>query len=224
MRRAVSESDTKRVAGESKPDRESAEWLRSLAGAGPPRDQAVARLHELLLKVARAEVNRRRARLGLSGPELDDIAHQAAADAVVAIMAKLGQFRGESRFTTWAYRFAILEVSTKIGRHFWRHPTLPMDAEDWERVPDHFGLDPTREAEWHDLIAALRRVVDEVLSERQRRIFVAIVIAGVPVEALAAELGTNRNAIYKTMFDARRKIRARLAADGYVEAQRTRHT
>ena len=223
MRRAVSRPDVDHAGGESRPDRESAEWLRALAGAGPSKDAAVARLHALLLKVARAEVNRRRARLGLSGPELDDIAHQAAADALVAITAKLGQFRGESRFTTWAYRFVILEVSTKIGRHFWRRPTVPMDAEDWERLPDRFGLDPAREAEWHDLIAALHRVVDEVLTEHQRRIFVAILIAGVPIEALAAELGTNRNAIYKTMFDARRKIRAELAADGYLHPQTARH-
>ena len=223
MPRAVSESDSKCVAGESISDSESAEWLRSLAGVGPPRDQAAARLHELLLKVARGEVNRRRARLGLSGPELDDIAHQAAADALMAITAKLGQFRGESRFTTWAYRFVILEVSTKLGRHFWRRPTVPMDAEDWERLPDHFGLDPAREAEWHDLIAALHRAVDEVLSERQRRIFVAIFIAGVLVEALAAALDTNRNALYKTMFDARRKIRAELAAEGYLDPRTARH-
>jgi RNA polymerase sigma-70 factor (ECF subfamily) len=205
-------------------DRESADWVCSLAGAGPPRDRAVARLHVLLLEVARREVNRRRAWLSLSGPEIDDIAYQAAADALMAVTAKLGQFRGESRFTTWAYRFVILEVSTKTGRHFWRHPTVPMDAEDWERLPDRFGLDPSREAEWHDLVAALRRAVDEVLSARQRRIFVAIVLAGVPVEAVAAELDTNRNAIYKTMFDARRKMRAKLAADGYLDLLPARHS
>ena len=74
-----------------------------------------------------------------------------------------------------------------------------------------------------DLLAALRRAVDEVLSERQRRIFVAIVLAGVPVEAVAAELDTNRNAIYKTMFDARRKIRAELAAEGYLDPRTARH-
>ena len=223
MRSTVFESDSECVAGNTTSDRESAEWLRSLAATGPPRDQAVARLHELLLKVARGEVNRRRAWLGLSGPELDDIAHQAAADALMAITAKLCQFRGESRFTTWAYRFVILEVSTKIGRHFWGHRAVPMDAEDWERLPDRFGLDPAKQAEWHDLVVAIRRVVDEVLSEHQRRIFVATVIAGVPVEALAAELDTNRNAIYKTMFDARRKIRAELAADGYLDPQTGRH-
>ncbi|HEY4450397.1 MAG TPA: sigma-70 family RNA polymerase sigma factor [Solirubrobacteraceae bacterium] len=208
-----------RTPTDEQPDRESTEWLRSLASAGPLKEAAVARLHELLLKAARSEVNRRRSRLGLAGPELDDIAHQAAADALMAITAKLGEFRGESRFTTWAYKFVILEVSTKIGRHFWRRRTVAMDAEDWERLPDRFGLDPAAKAEWHDLLAALRRAVDDVLSAHQRRIFVAIVIAGVPVDALALELATNRNAIYKTMFDARRKIRAELAANGYLDTQ-----
>lgn len=204
-------------------DRESAEWLRGLGATGAPKDAAVTELHALLLRIARAEVNRRRARLQLSGPELDDLAHQAAADALMAITSKLDQFRGESQFTTWAYKFVVLEVSTKIGRHFWRHPTVAMDTEDWERLPDRFGLDPARESEWHDLIAAVRRAVDDVLTEHQRRIFIAIVMAGVPLDTVALALGTNRNAIYKNMFDARRKIRARLAADGYLETQTARH-
>jgi RNA polymerase sigma-70 factor (ECF subfamily) len=137
----------------------------------------------------------------------------------MAITAKLHEFRGESRFTTWAYKFVILEVSTKVGRHFWRHPSVAMDAEDWERLPDRFGLDPARESEGRELLAALRRAVDEVLTERQRRIFVAIVLAGVPADTLAIDLDTNRNAIYKTMFDARRKIRAALVANGYLDTQ-----
>jgi len=223
VRFAVPTPDGHSPAVETKLDRESAEWLRSLAGVGRPQEAAVALLHESLLKIARAEVSRRRARLQLSGPELDDLAHQAAADALMAIAAKLSDFRGESRFMTWAYKFVIFEVSTKIGRHFWRNPSVPMDTEDWERLPDRFGLDPVRESEWHDLIAALRRAVDEVLTQHQRRVFVAIVMAGVPVEALAAELDSSRNAIYKTMFDARHKIRAELAADGYLDTHTARH-
>jgi RNA polymerase sigma-70 factor (ECF subfamily) len=218
----VSDPDTEPAPGELMPDRDSAAWLRTLSGTGRRRDEAVVRLHELLLRVARAEVSRRRSRLHLSGPELDDIAHQAAADALLAITAKLGQFRGESRFTTWAYRFVVLEVSTKLGRHFWRNPTVAMDAEDWERLPDRFGLDPARRAEWHDLVAALRRAVDEELSDHQRRVFVAIVLAGVPIDSLAVELDSNRNAIYKTMFDARRKIRLKLIADGHIDPPDTR--
>ena len=197
-------------------DPESAEWLRALAGTGPKREAAVAQLHGLLVRIAQGEVRRRGPRLRIAGPELDDLALQAAADALVAITGKLGQFRGESRFTTWAYKFVIFEVSAKIGRHFWRHPDVRLDAEDWDRLPARFGFDPAQEAEWRDLLAALRRAVDEELTARQRRIFVAIVLNGVPLDALVIELASNRNAIYKTLFDARRKLRAALAASGYV--------
>ena len=144
------------------------------------------------------------------------MAYQAAADALVAITSKLGQFRGESRFTTWAYKFVMFEVSAKIGRHFWRRPGVRLDAEDWDRLPDRFGSDPAREAEWRDLLAALHRAVDEELTARQRRVFVALVLNNVPLDTLVIELGSNCNAIYKTLFDARRKIRAALAANGYI--------
>jgi RNA polymerase sigma-70 factor (ECF subfamily) len=207
---------TEQIAAVAGPDVDSAEWLRVLAGTGPQREEGLARLHALLLRIARAEVARRGPRLRLTGPELDDLAYQAAADALIAITSKLGQFRGESRFTTWAYKFVIFEVSTKIGRHFWRHPTVPFDAEVWERLPDRFGFDPAREAEWRDLVVALRRAVDEELTTRQRRVFVALVLNGVPLDALVIELASNRNAIYKTLFDARRKLRAALAANGYI--------
>jgi len=197
-------------------DAESAEWTRVLAGTGPQREEALARLHALLLRIARGEVARRGPRLQLTGPELDDLAYQAAADALVAITSKLGQFRGESRFTTWAYKFVMFEVSAKIGRHFWRHPSVRLDAEGWERLPDRFGFDPAQEAESRDLLAALRRAVDEELTARQRRVFVALVLNGVPLDTLVIEMASNRNAIYKTLFDARRKLRAALAANGYI--------
>jgi len=183
---------------------------------GPARQVAVARLHEKLVRIAQGEVRRRGPRLRITGPELDDLAYQAAADALLAITAKLGQFRGDSRFTTWAYKFVIFEVSAKIGRHFWRNPGVWLDGEDWDRLPDRFGFDPAREAEWRDLLGALHRAVDAVLTAQQRMGFVAIVLNGVPLDALVVELASNRNAIYKTLFDARRKLRAALAANGYI--------
>jgi RNA polymerase sigma-70 factor (ECF subfamily) len=205
-------------------DPESAEWVRLLADPGPRREPALARLHELLLRIARAEVRRRGPRLTITGPELEDIAYQAAADALISITVKIGQFRGESRFTTWAYKFVIFEVSAKIGRHFWRHPSVPLDTEDWERLPDRFGFDPAQEAEWRDLLAALRRAVDEELTARQRAVFVAIVLNDVPLDTLVIELASNRNAIYKTLFDARRKLRAALAANRYIEDETSRNS
>jgi RNA polymerase sigma-70 factor, ECF subfamily len=197
-------------------DPESVEWLHALAGTGRRRDAALARLHTMLVRVARGEVQRRGPRLQITGPDLEDLACQAAADALLAIIGKLGQFRGDSRFTTWAYKFVILEVSSKIGRHFWRHPSVPLDTEDWDRLPDVFGFEPAQEAEWRDLLAALRRAVDNQLTPRQREVFVAIVVNQVPLDALATELASSRNAVYKMVFDARRKLRAALTADGFL--------
>jgi RNA polymerase sigma-70 factor, ECF subfamily len=213
------------IGGVSPPsgfDAESGEWLRALAAAGAEQEAAQVRLHALLLRIAQGEVRRRAGRLRITGPELDDLAYQAAADALVAIIAKLAQFRGESRFTTWAYRFVILEVSAKIGRHFWRNPAVSLGAEDWDRLPDRFGLEPARAAEHRDLAGAVRRAVDEQLTPRQRQVFVALVLNGVPLDALAAELGSSRNAIYKIMFDTRRKLRAVLVANGYLDNDTSR--
>ena len=197
-------------------DLESAEWVRSLTGTPAEREAAAARLHEVLLRIARREA-RRRGDLQVTGAELDDLAHQAAADALMAIVNKVGQFRGDSRFTTWAYKFVIFEVSTKIGRHFWRHPTVALGTEDWDRLGDRFGLDPALEPEWRDLLDALHRAVDEDLTDHQRQVFVAIFVHGVPLDALVAKLGSNRNALYKTVFDARRKLRAALVAKGHLD-------
>jgi RNA polymerase sigma-70 factor (ECF subfamily) len=201
------------------PDEETAQWLAALGKAGSAREDAIGRLHEVLLRVARAEL-RRRGGHPFTGPELDDLAYQSAGDALLAITAKLSQFRGESRFTTWACKFVILEVSAKLGRHFWQRPAVSFGAEDWDRLPDRFGMQPDEHAQQRELIAAVRRAVEQELTERQRRVFVAIVVNGVPLDALVAQLGSNRNAIYKTMFDARRKLRAALAADGYLGTQR----
>jgi RNA polymerase sigma-70 factor (ECF subfamily) len=194
-------------------DAESEAWLRALAG--DRRDAALERLYPRLVRVARGELRRRVTRI--SGPELDDLAHQAAADALLAIRAKLPDFRGESRFTTWAYAFVVFEVSNKLGRHFWRTAHAPMDAEDWDRLPDRFGLDPAREREWRELIDALRDAVEELLTKRQREAFVAVVLNGIPADAYAHRLGTTRNAIYKTLYDARRKLQAHLAETGHLE-------
>jgi RNA polymerase sigma-70 factor (ECF subfamily) len=202
-------------------DDASAEWIRGLNGTGAVREAALARLHGLLVRVAVRELRRREAGTWVPGRELDDLAHQAAGDAMLAILGKLHSFRGESRFTTWAYRFVILEVSSKLGRHYWRrHPADHLEAEDWDRLPDRLGADPGELAGHAELVKAVRQAVDETLTGHQRRLFVAVVLNEVPLDALVARLGTNRNAIYKAIFDARRKIRGFLVANGYLEERR----
>jgi RNA polymerase sigma-70 factor (ECF subfamily) len=198
-------------------DADSLVWVDRLGSDSLDRDRAVGALHVLLLRAARAELSRRAPRVGLGGPEVDDLAHQAADDAVVSILRRLPEFRGESRFTTWAYKFAILEVSSKLGRHFWTNRgDVALDTDQWERLPARFGLHPESAAEAGDLFAAVRVAVETGLTERQRDIFVAIVVDGIPLDALALKLGADRNTIYKVMFDARRKIRAALVTNGYL--------
>ena len=142
-------------------DEESAGWLRRLDADGGERQAAERELHARLVRIALAEVRRRAASTPVTGQELDDVAYQSAADAMLAILAKLGDFRGESRFITWAYRFVILEVSSKLGRHYWRNPPVALDAGQWERLPDRLGIDPERHAESAGMLAEVRRVVDE---------------------------------------------------------------
>jgi RNA polymerase sigma-70 factor (ECF subfamily) len=205
-------------------DEESAGWLRRLATDDAAERAAAEReLHGRLVRIALAQVRRRSATTPVTGPELDDIAHQAAGDAMLAILAKLADFRGESRFLTWAYRFVILEVSSKLGRHYWRNPPAVLDAEQWERLPDRFGIAPEQHAAAAALLAEVRRVVDEELTAHQRRIFVAIVVDAIPLDALSARLGLPRNAIYKVIFDARRKIRSQLVTKGYIDEPSTGH-
>jgi RNA polymerase sigma-70 factor, ECF subfamily len=199
-------------------DAESADWLRRLsAGTGALRQQAERELHARLVRIALAEVSRRSASTPVTGPELTDVAHQAADDAMLAILAKLADFRGESRFVTWAYRFVILEVSSKLGRHYWRNPPVTLDAAQWERLPDRLGIGPDQHVVATGILAEVRRVVEDELTAHQRRVFVAVVVDGIPLDALAARLGLQRNAIYKVIFDARRKIRRALVANGYLE-------
>jgi RNA polymerase sigma-70 factor (ECF subfamily) len=198
-------------------DSASTVWLTELRSTGVTRESALARLHDLLLRIAFREVRRRTTASSMGASDLDDLAHQAAGDAMVAILAKLETFRGESRFTTWAYRFVVLEVASKLGRRYWQDPSARLDTEDWEQLPDRFGIDPQRGAEQRELIDAVRRAADETLTERQRQLFVAIVVNGVPLDAMVARSGSSRGAIYKTIFDARRKLRAYLVANGYLD-------
>lgn len=202
-------------------DPESLDWLRRLAATGREHEDAVGELHGHLLRFARTEVNRRGPRFHVHGPEADDLAHHAAADALLGISTKLATFRGESRFMTWAYKFVILEVSNKLGRHFWRTGPAPPDAAQWDCLPDRFGLDPGEHSEARDLLAALRCAIETELTAHQQELFVAIVLNRIPLDALVVRMQSNRNAIYKSLFDARRKIRAALVANGYVHDRPT---
>jgi RNA polymerase sigma-70 factor (ECF subfamily) len=198
-------------------DRESAEWLRGLQADGPEREQAIERLHALLLRVARGEAARRRGTLPDRALEdVDDLCVQAASDALMAILDKLNTYRGAARFTTWAYKFAIYETSSRLRRHAWRQRKVEMDDTIWDRLPDT-AVAPLQRLERNQLMAALERAVREQLTERQRMIFQSVTVHDVPIDVLAERLASTRGAIYKTLHDARRKLRQALIEAGYGE-------
>ena len=186
---------------------ESQDWPRDLRDPAT-REAACARLHALLLRAARFEIARRDVPHG----ERDDLALQAADDALVAILAKLDTFRGASRFTTWAYKFALLEAAVKARRRAWQRREITIDDEAWGRIAVRGG----DQLETRELLAAIAAAVPRCLTEHQRRVLTALALDGVPVDVLAERLGTTRGALYKTIHDARRKLRRTLEADGYA--------
>jgi RNA polymerase sigma-70 factor (ECF subfamily) len=179
-------------------------------------------LHALLLRAARFEVARRRKSLPhLRGDDLDDLAHQAADDALVSVLARLDSFRGASRFTTWAYKFALLEAAVRLRKSAWQGREIPLEPEEWSLFSGE-GLEPDAEAEQSELLAAVRSGIDDVLTPHQRRVLVALALNGVPIDVLADRLGTTRGALYKTLHDARRKLRKHLQDCGLsLDAQKT---
>ncbi|MGH2991424.1 MAG: RNA polymerase sigma factor [Solirubrobacterales bacterium] len=196
------------------PDAESRDWLVALRAGGARGDDAHRRLHALLLKAARFEINRRRgSHPHLRGGDLDDVAHQAADDALVAILGKLDTYRGESRFTTWAYKFALLEAAVRLRRRAWQGREIPLEPEHWSVMAAGDGSPPA-EAESRELLEALGAAVESELSPRQREVLIAVAVNGVPIDVMAERLGSTRGALYKTIHDARRKLRAFLGEAG----------
>jgi len=190
-------------------------WPARLSVGHPEREEALAELHTLLLAGARSEAFRRRESL----PEpvradLDDLSLQAADDALVAVLGKLDTFRGDSRFTTWAYKFAIFEISTRLRRHAWRGQRVAFDEAAWDRLP---AADHSAGAEQQVVLRLVREAMDSSLSERQRLVFSAAVLQEVPIDVLAERLSSTRGAIYKMLHDARAKLRAHVEDNGYSE-------
>jgi RNA polymerase sigma-70 factor, ECF subfamily len=211
VRAMIERSEAPCVPG---PDAESRAWLLGLRAEGPPRDEASRRLHELLLRAARFEINRRRAsHPHLRGGDLDDLARQAADDALFAILGKLDSYRGDSRFTTWAYKFALLEAAVKLRRRAWQGREVPIEPEHWSMIAGR-GDSPEGEAESRELLGAIGEAIESELSAHQREVLVAVALNDVPIDVLAERLNTTRGALYKTMHDARKRLRSHLAGAG----------
>ena len=212
-RRAV-KGAPEQAAGLRRDDSEA--WLAALRGPTALREEALAELHALLLRGAHHELNRRREALGhVANGELGDLATQAADDALVAILAKLHTFRGTSRFTTWAYKFVLLEAGVKARRRAWQGREVSLEDHNWPPADDRCPS-AQQVVESNELLEALRIAIATMLTPHQREVFSALALNGVPIDVLAERTSTTRGALYKTLHDARRKLREALAARGFA--------
>ena len=214
----MSAGDTNNDVSTLAPALPLADWYLDLRPGSSRREEAAGELRDLLLRASRFEVFRRRGMLPqLSSGELDELADEAASDAAMSVLRRLDDFRGESRFETWAYKFALLEAAVKVRRRAWRDREVMLDPEGWERFPALMP-GPDADAEQAALLECVRDGI-EALTPHQREVLVAVVLDGVPIDVLAERLGSNRNALYKTIHDARARLRAYVAAAGYLEVE-----
>ncbi|MBW8731526.1 MAG: sigma-70 family RNA polymerase sigma factor [Terrabacter sp.] len=215
---AVSRDEQRSTAPVSSPPSEARgpmDWVAALTGGGPEQAVALRELHALMLRAAAHQVWRMRPALPDPSPSaVDVIVNQAADEAMTALLAKLHTFEGRSRFTTWAFKFAILQAANEVRRLQWQHREVELRDLDVPNAPRH--EDPELYAEGHDLAAAVASAMRRVLTPYQRRIAIAVLVDGVPIDVLADRLGTTRGALYKTLHDLRVRLRAELTANGYL--------
>jgi RNA polymerase sigma-70 factor, ECF subfamily len=195
-------------------DADSRRWLEGLRAQGARAEATRAELHDLLLRAARFEIKRRRGVMPhLRGGDLDDLAHQAADDAMVAILVKLDTYRGDSRFTTWAYKFALLEAAVKLRRRAWQGREIPIEPEHWSVIASEHRS-PEDVTEGREVLREIKQAIESELSPHQREVLLGVAVSGVPIDVLAERLSTTRGALYKTIHDARKKLRAHLRVSG----------
>lgn len=200
-------------SGESEPE----DWVRALTTPGPAQTIAMRQLHQLLLRAAAHQVWRMRSALPDASPgTVDVIVNQAADEAMTTLLGKVHTFEGRSRFTTWAFKFAILQAATDVRRLQWQHREVELRDLDLGDRPGATHDSPELHAEGNDLASAVGEAMRTCLTPHQRRIAIALLVDGIAIDVLAERLGTSRGALYKTVHDARSRLRAELTRRGYL--------
>jgi RNA polymerase sigma-70 factor, ECF subfamily len=207
-------------------DRQSRVWLEQLHADGWVREAALARLHAIMLSEARYEVRRRTSGLTHpSGRDLDELALQAADDGLMALLGKVDQFRGDALFTTWARRFAQLAVPGEIRRrlgHARETPTeTPTDCEQWPSQSVS-ARQPQELSHASELARTVGNLIADKLTSHQREVLIALAVDEVTAKDLAKRLDSTPGALYKTLHDARQKLKQGLADTAADEERQQR--
>lgn len=196
-------------------DGDDRRWIAALRDRGVDHEDAVRRLHKTVEQAARHQVRRMPhvwAALGVARAE--EIIDSAADEATMAVLGSLGRFEGRSRFTTWAYKFGIYHAATEARRAMWHD--RPVALDDTTELMSRDPMTPEAYAETRDFAAAVTHAMRTVLTSHQRSVAHALIVEEVPIDVLAERMATNRNALYKTLHDARVKLRAELLRLGFV--------
>lgn len=186
--------------------RSNRQWTADLQAEGPARDAALADLRCSLIHGLRRGVLHR-----MRGAELDAQAEDFAQEALLKILDRLASFRGDSRFTTWAHKIAVRVALTELRRKRWHDISLDAQGSVADAAPG-----PAQTAGRNAALALLHRYIEHELTARQRRALLAVGIYGLPLEEVARRMGSSRNALYKLLHDARRRLKRRLTADGFT--------
>lgn len=201
-------------------ERTNEEWLADLRGETSAQPEALADLRERLQRSLLYYLSQERSDLrDLSSQELAQMAEDLSQDALIRVIDNLNTFRGESLFTTWANRIAVRLAISDLRRARYKDFSLDDMTAEGDLMPN---LSPTSElppgpeaaTERSDVIEKINRAFEEALTERQYRALEAVALQGIPMDVVAAQMGTNRNALYKLLHDARRKLRTYLEAQG----------
>lgn len=203
--------------------RSNEEWLEELRASGAMQEAALADLRNLLLRAVLFFFGRSRGDFEqLSHDEVLQRAEDCAQEALIAVMNHLSDFRGDSKFTTWAYKFAINIALMSARRERWKGLSLDqLTSTEESSLPERLmrdkypGLAPDRSALQGEVGEIIRDVIERDLTDKQREILILMVFNEVPMDEVVRRFGTNRNAVYKMLHDARRKVKSGLESRGF---------
>jgi RNA polymerase sigma-70 factor (ECF subfamily) len=193
--------------------RSNADWLRDLGSGGSAREQALADLRALLVRgLSHAVASWRKG----SGREFHDLLEDFVQEALIKVLQNLESFQGRSAFTTWAHKIAVRQALTELRRVRWKDVSMEsiMEGPMVRMMVGGGTADPVSRAQERTALELLRTMMAEELSDKQRQALAAVALGGMPLEEAARRMGTNRNALYKLIHDARVRLKRRLAAEG----------
>jgi RNA polymerase sigma-70 factor (ECF subfamily) len=207
--------------------RTNEEWLYELSTNGEMQEAAIADLRDLLLRAALYFFSRNLSDFrGMQRGEILQRAEDCAQEALIALLNHLPDFRGDSKFTTWAYKFAINMALMTARRERWKGTSLDQASFshdgvrfEWLTHDGSPGQTPDRSAQQEEISMIIQEVIEHDLTEKQRQVLLLMVFHEVPMDVVVQRLGTNRNAIYKLLHDARRKLKNELHARGFEVAE-----